>query len=101
MSASIFQLNCQCNNYPWGKKGEESLAARLCEKTPGTDFKLDNDKEYAEMWMGDYPDLPAKSLKTGEELQSIIKRNSEKLLGMKCIEKFGTQLPFLPKVCDI
>jgi mannose-6-phosphate isomerase len=33
--------------YPWGKKGKESLAARLCEQTPGTDFKIDESKEYS------------------------------------------------------
>jgi mannose-6-phosphate isomerase len=100
MADSVFQLSCQCNNYPWGKKGQESLAAKLCEKTTGTGFEIQNDKEYSEMWMGDYPDLPAKSLKTGEMLQTIIKQNSEKLLGTNCIDKFGSQLPFLPKVCN-
>jgi mannose-6-phosphate isomerase len=50
MVESVIQLKCLCNNYPWGKKGSESIAARLCEKTPGTDFKIDESKEYAEMW---------------------------------------------------
>jgi len=68
MTDAVFQLKCQCNNYAWGKKGKGSLAAKLCEKTPGTDFKLDDSKEYSEMWMGDYPDLLAKSLTTGENL---------------------------------
>ena len=95
---SVFQLQCSCNNYPWGKKGQESLAARLCAKTPRTDFRIENDKEYSEMWMGDYPELPAKCLETGEELHSIIARSKEKLLGKRCIEKFGAVLPYLPKV---
>ncbi|KAG0647430.1 Phosphomannose isomerase [Hyphodiscus hymeniophilus] len=101
MTDNVFQLSCQCNNYPWGKKGQESLAAKLCEKTPGTGFELDNGKEYAEMWMGDYPDLPTKSLKTGELLETILTKNKEILLGKNCIEKFGTQLPFLPKILSI
>lgn len=50
------------------------------------------------MWMGDYPELPAKDLKTGEELHKIVDKNKEQLLGKNCIEKFGGVLPFLPKV---
>jgi mannose-6-phosphate isomerase len=101
MTDSVFQLNCQCNNYPWGKKGQESLAARLCAKTPGNGFEIENDKNYSEMWMGDYPTLPAKSLSTGEELHTIIDQDKEKLLGRNCMEKFGGELPFLPKVSHV
>jgi len=98
---SVFQLQCSCNNYPWGKKGSESLAAKLSAKTPGVNFEIDNQKEYSEMWMGDYPELPSKVLETGEELKSVIEKNPEKLLGKKCIEEFGAQLPFLPKILSI
>ena len=98
---SVFQLQCSCNNYLWGKRGSESLAARLCAKTPGTGFKIEDDREYSEMWMGDYPELPAKSLETGEELHSIIDRNKEKLLGKRCINEFGAVLPYLPKVWNL
>jgi mannose-6-phosphate isomerase len=51
MVESVMQLKCSCNNYPWGKKGTKSAAARLCAKTPGTDFKIDENKEYAEMFV--------------------------------------------------
>lgn len=85
-------------NYPWGKKGKESLSAVLCSKTPNTGFEIDESKEYAEMWMGDYPVLPAKDLKTGEELHKLVDENKEQLLGKTCIEKFGGVVPFLPKV---
>lgn len=46
---SIIQLECGCNNYPWGKRGKESLAARYAAATPGGHFKLDESKEYAEV----------------------------------------------------
>ncbi|KAI4150819.1 MAG: hypothetical protein L6R39_002149 [Caloplaca ligustica] len=101
MVSSVFQLQCSCNNYPWGKKGKESLSAVLCSKTPNTGFEIDENKEYAEMWMGDYPELPAKDLKTGEELHKIVDKNKEQLLGKNCIEKFGGVLPFLPKILSI
>lgn len=56
MVESVIQLKCGCNEYPWGKKGRDSLSATLCEKTPGwtgkgpnETFKLDESKPYAEM----------------------------------------------------
>ncbi|CAO1602243.1 hypothetical protein XANCAGTX0491_005869 [Xanthoria calcicola] len=101
MVSSVFQLQCSCNNYPWGKKGHESLAASLCAKTPNTGFEIDESKEYAEMWMGDYPVLPAKGLKSGEELHKIVDDNKEQLLGKTCIDKFGGVVPFLPKILSI
>lgn len=49
MVEKVLQLKCGCNEYPWGKQGSKSLAASLCAKTPGTDFKIDENKPYAEM----------------------------------------------------
>lgn len=85
-------------NYPWGKSGQNSLSARLCAGTPNPDFAIEDEKEYAEMWMGDYPVLPAKVLETGEGLHKVIDERREELLGKDCAEKFGGVLPFLPKV---
>ena len=68
MVESVIQLKCDCNvsfffetvllftsksnriqNYPWGKKGSDSASARYCAQTPGTDFKIDENAEYAEV----------------------------------------------------
>lgn len=95
----LFQLSGTCNNYPWGKRGHESLAARLCEKTPGTKFTIDDNQYYSEMWFGDYPDFPARDLETGQTLAKLLKCHKEELLGSYSTEKFGGHLPFLPKVC--
>ncbi|EXJ93911.1 phosphomannose isomerase type I [Capronia coronata CBS 617.96] len=100
MADSVIQLKCNCNNYPWGRTGRQSLAARLCEKT-NPEFKLDDSKSYAEMWMGTYPELPSYSLKTGEDLQEILNRNKDKLIGKTVVDKFGSDLPFLPKILSI
>jgi mannose-6-phosphate isomerase len=100
MADSVIQLKCDCNNYPWGRVGKQSLAATLCSKT-NPDFKLDEDKNYAEMWMGTYPELPSYSLKTGEDLQQILNKNKEKLIGQAVLEKYGADLPFLPKILSI
>ncbi|KAH7075353.1 mannose-6-phosphate isomeras-like protein [Paraphoma chrysanthemicola] len=102
MVEKVLQLKCNCNEYPWGKTGRESLAATLCEKTPGTDFKLDEKKPYAEMWMGTYPDLPSYVLATGEDLQDVLDKNADELIGKTVAQKFNhTKLPYLPKVLSI
>ncbi|KAI0197008.1 RmlC-like cupin domain-containing protein [Astrocystis sublimbata] len=100
-SDRVFQLAGTCNEYPWGKKGSDSLAARLCEKTPGGDFKIESNKYYSEMWFGDYPDFPGRKLATGEPLADVLKRDQERLLGKKVITQFDAQLPFLPKILSI
>ncbi|TRX90567.1 hypothetical protein FHL15_008540 [Xylaria flabelliformis] len=97
----VFQLAGTCNEYPWGKKGSDSLAARLCEKTPGSDFKIDPEKYYSEMWFGDYPDFPGRKLETGEPLADVLQRDKERLLGKKVITQFDAQLPYLPKILSI
>ena len=106
---SVYQLSCSCNSYPWGKQGSESLSARLCQNQPGwsgdgpqTKFTIDEDTTYSEMWMGTYPVLPSYVSDTGEDLQDVIDRHPEDLLGEKTIKRFGhTKLPYLPKVLSI
>lgn len=105
----IYQLKTSCNQYPWGKTGKDSIAARLCEKQPGWDgdgpnqeFKLDDSKPYAEQWFGTYPDLPSYIATTGEDLQDVLDRYPKELIGEETIKKFGhTKLPYLPKVLSI
>ncbi|EEU38329.1 uncharacterized protein NECHADRAFT_66909 [Fusarium vanettenii 77-13-4] len=106
--APFYQLRCGCNQYPWGKQGSDSLAARLCAKTPGWEgddkknFTIDENTSYAEMWMGTYPVLPSYVASTGEDLQDVLDRYPKELLGEKVITKFGhTKLPYLPKVLSI
>ncbi|KAK3061292.1 hypothetical protein LTS18_006595 [Coniosporium uncinatum] len=102
MVDSVIQLKCQCNNYDWGKQGSKSLSAKLCEKTPGTDFKIDESKCYAEMWMGTYPVLPSHVLETGEDLQDVLNKHPEELMGKNVLQKFNHKdLYFLPKVLSI
>lgn len=99
-SPSVIPLKCLCNNYPWGKKAEASLAARWC-RASNPDFKIDSDKDYAEMWMGTYPELPSYDLKSGKELQQVLSENKEQLIGQSVLSKFGADLPFLPKILSI
>ncbi|OAQ59262.2 hexose-6-phosphate isomerase [Pochonia chlamydosporia 170] len=100
-TSRLFQLSGTCNNYPWGKKGHDSLAARLCEKTPGAGFAVNDDQYYSELWFGDYPNFPARDLETGQPLAELLKAHKESLLGSYSMKKFGDQLPFLPKILSI
>lgn len=101
MVQRVIQLKCYCNEYPWGKQGSQSAAARIASKTPGTDFKIDESEPYAEMWYGTYPELPAYVLDSGENLQDVINKSPDELLGRRVIQKFGLDLPYLPKVLSI
>ena len=67
MTDRVFPLSGSCNNYPWGKKGQASLAAQLCAKSDKT-FHIDDDEHYSELWFGDCPDFPTRVAATGEPL---------------------------------
>ena len=108
--APAYRLQCSCNEYPWGKQGSQSLAATLCEKGEGWQgengpqqkFKVDSSKPYAEMWMGTYPELPSYVAGTSENLQDVLDRHPQQLIGDEVISKFGhTKLPYLPKILSI
>ncbi|KAI1338136.1 mannose-6-phosphate isomerase [Xylariaceae sp. FL0016] len=97
----VFRLAGTCNEYPWGKQGRASLAARLCENTKETGFKIDDSKCYSERWFGDYPDFPGRKLDTGEPLADVLQKNKQQLLGKKVNDRFDGQLPYLPKILSI
>ncbi|KAM3446097.1 hypothetical protein MY3296_009993 [Beauveria thailandica] len=97
---AAFRLYSTCNNYPWGRKGNKSLAARMCAATPREDFRVNENEPYSEMWFGDYPDFPAR-LKYGHDLGHVLRTNTTKLLGKSPVDKFGHQLPYLPKILSI
>ncbi|GAB7366850.1 hypothetical protein MBLNU230_g1021t1 [Neophaeotheca triangularis] len=105
-----YELQCSCNQYPWGMKGSNSISARLCEKSGGWDgkgpqdkkFKIDENTPYAEMWMGTYPVLPSYVKATGQDLQEVLDNYPKETIGEKVIAKFGhSKLPYLPKVLSI
>lgn len=105
----FYELKCSCNQYPWGKTGQDSLSATLCAKGQGygndgpkSDFKLDEKTPYAEMWMGTYPVLPSYIRETGEDLQDVLDMYPKQLIGEYVVAKFGhSKIPYLPKVLSI
>ncbi|WVQ84608.1 mannose-6-phosphate isomerase [Cryptococcus sp. DSM 104549] len=99
---SIFKLAPGIQSYDWGKKGSASLAAQLALNCI-PDFAIDEDKTYAELWMGTHPTLPSK-LSDSTLLSAHLKAHPE-LIGASVSAKFEDckdgSLPFLFKVLSI
>ncbi|ROT37502.1 mannose-6-phosphate isomerase [Sodiomyces alkalinus F11] len=96
----LIRLQCGVNSYEWGKKGSESAAARFAAATPTDSLSIQDDKPYAELWMGTHPNNPSKDWATGRALADLVQENAQ-LLSSSVIAKYGTQLPFLLKVLSI
>ncbi len=89
-----------CNGYEWGKKGNTSAAAKYAAATPRDDFSIQEDKPYAELWMGTHSSLPSKDLETGRSLLDMVQDN-QALMGGDVGKKYQNKLPFLFKVLSI
>jgi len=59
--------------------------------------ELDASETYSEMWMGTYPTTPSRVRSTGELLSEHLKKNPE-LVGQSICDRYGPDIPFLPKV---
>ena len=51
--------------------------------------------------MGTYPTTPSYVLATNELLQDVLDANREALIGQQVLDRFGTDLPFLPKILSM
>ena len=93
------ELSCSVQCYAWGKIGADSQVARYAPRAC-QDFQLDEEKTYAELWMGVHPSGPASLVREKQLLAEHI-ANTPEMLGVKVREKFGDQLPFLFKVLSV
>ncbi|KPI34730.1 Mannose-6-phosphate isomerase [Cyphellophora attinorum] len=100
MQVPLLRLQCGCNSYDWGKVGEDSAAAKYASATPSEGFSIQEDKPYAELWMGTHPSLPSKDLTTGRSLLDLVGDN-QSLMGSDITSKYNSKLPFLFKVLSI
>jgi len=100
MQIPLLRLQCGCNSYEWGKIGNDSAAARFAAATPSQSFSVQQDKPYAELWMGTHPSNPSKDLTTGRTLLDLVQDN-ESLLSAPIAKRFEQKLPFLFKVLSI
>ncbi|KAI1005517.1 Mannose-6-phosphate isomerase [Podosphaera aphanis] len=100
MKSPLIRLQCGLNSYDWGKKGNNSAAARLATATPVQGFSIQEDRPYAELWMGTHPSNPSKDFVTQQNLLDFIKDNPE-IISPQPSEQFTNGLPFLFKVLSI
>jgi len=91
-------LQVTYQTYDWGKKGNESIVAKLAALNI-TDFEIDDTKTYAELWMGTHPNGQATIRQTGELLKTYLQKNPSSL--GKSQKHFGSELPFLLKVLAV
>ncbi|KAK4657527.1 Mannose-6-phosphate isomerase [Podospora pseudocomata] len=100
MQVPLIRLQCGANSYDWGKKGSDSAAARFAAATPSDGFTIQDDKPYAELWMGTHPSNPSKDLTTGRTLLDLVQDN-QALLASSVAFKYENKLPFLFKILSI
>ncbi|XP_035744143.1 mannose-6-phosphate isomerase-like [Vespa mandarinia] len=93
------ELICAVQNYDWGKYGTNSIVATLI-KTANPEFVINEEKSYAELWMGTHPNGPSYLKEKNISLEEYIQKNTN-ILGIEVQQKFGSFLPFLFKVLSI
>ncbi|KAF2024615.1 mannose-6-phosphate isomeras-like protein [Setomelanomma holmii] len=99
MRNPLIRLECGVNSYDWGKIGKTSAAAKFHAAT-ASDFSIQDEKPYAELWMGTHPSLPSKDLETKRTLLDLVQDN-QALLSSDIAERYENKLPFLFKVLSI
>ncbi|KAF2142485.1 uncharacterized protein K452DRAFT_226375 [Aplosporella prunicola CBS 121167] len=100
MQVPLIRLQCGVNSYDWGKVGNESAAAKYAAATPSNDLSIQENKPYAELWMGTHHSLPSKDVETQRSLLDLVQDN-EALMGSEITERYEKKLPFLFKVLSI
>ncbi|KAH9457614.1 hypothetical protein MJO28_004705 [Puccinia striiformis f. sp. tritici] len=98
-ASPIVELIPQVQSYDWGKLGKDgSKVAEYSKHLP--DFQYDENKPYAELWMGTHTSLPSK-LMDGKLLSDHLSSDPGQLMGKQISDQYGSQLPFLFKVLAI
>ncbi|KAL6725123.1 hypothetical protein Aduo_019935 [Ancylostoma duodenale] len=91
----MHKLVCAVQKYSWGKPGSCSTVAALVKEGHHAAY-VDEEKPYAEFWMGVHPNGPAKLVETSEDLSNRIKHHPE----LVADHEKGT-LQFLFKVLSV
>ncbi|KAF2470240.1 mannose-6-phosphate isomeras-like protein [Lindgomyces ingoldianus] len=100
MQVPLIRLQCGVNSYDWGKIGQSSAAAKFAAAAAQTNFSIQEEKPYSELWMGTHPSLPSKDLETQRTLLELFQDN-QALLSQDIADRYGNKLPFLFKVLSI
>ncbi|KZV69768.1 mannose-6-phosphate isomerase [Peniophora sp. CONT] len=100
-SQKLFRLRGTVQDYEWGKFGSTSLAADLAQEGVGSDFKLDKNHPYAELWMSTHENGPASTFTTpSRQLGDMVNSEPEHYLGQTVLQRFpgSKQVPFVFKI---
>lgn len=102
MSDRLFRLEAGYQQYDWGKIGSSSAVAQFAANS-NEDLKIEEEKPYAELWMGTHHKVPSFKKESGETLSELIEKDPVAMLGKGIVEKFKStkELPFLFKVLSI
>ncbi|CDO93886.1 unnamed protein product [Kluyveromyces dobzhanskii CBS 2104] len=100
--AKVFRLDAGFQQYDWGKIGSSSAVAQFAAHSDPS-VKIEEEKPYAELWMGTHHKVPSFKQDTKESLRDLIEADPVGMLGQGNIAKFGStkELPFLFKVLSI
>ncbi|RAL61392.1 hypothetical protein DID88_009526 [Monilinia fructigena] len=100
MQVPLIRLQCGVNSYDWGKAGSDSAAAKFAAATPADDFSIQEEKPYAELWMGTHPSNPSKDLTTKRTLLDLVQDNqaSYPKIPLTEISHFLSTVPSLKKL---
>ncbi|CAG9787302.1 unnamed protein product [Diatraea saccharalis] len=93
------ELQCQIQNYDWGKLGPQSMVATLTSSA-NSNYVIDPLKPYAELWIGTHPNGPSLIIDRGILLSEYIKDNLD-AIGPVVRNKFGVAVPFILKILSI
>ncbi|KAJ9476181.1 Mannose-6-phosphate isomerase [Pseudozyma hubeiensis] len=109
----VFRLIPGVQSYDWGIQGaSSSRVAQFASATEELEFKAEDGKPYAELWMGTHPSMPSRIIAAGQPegderyqaLSSYLAQHPE-LIGEKVVAKFSDEkpgcLPFLFKVLSV
>ncbi|KAI0661561.1 mannose-6-phosphate isomerase [Cubamyces menziesii] len=100
---NLIRLKAATQEYDWGKSGSASLAARLGTNAIGHAFQIDENKSYAEIWMGTHPNGPAHLFDDpSTSLLSLVSSDPPFYLG-DALRKWRStvHIPYLLKVLSI
>ncbi|SJM86369.1 probable Mannose-6-phosphate isomerase [Zygosaccharomyces bailii] len=102
VSDTFFRLDAGYQQYDWGKIGSSSAVAQYAAHSDPS-VKIEEDKPYAELWMGTHPKVPSLRHDDKKSLRDIIANDPDRLLGSAIVKKFhlSHELPFLFKVLSI
>ena len=93
----IVELDCKVQHYDWGRKGGESIIFHLLGEGKVEEGREgEEEKAYAELWMGTHPNGPSLVKHSQQTLQEWICGNEK-----DSTRKVGGNLPFLFKVLSI